>query len=476
MTSLYFMSSEQLILLVISICILLIAQSLCLGSGLFIFRYSTGALLNTVLEAVILSYQFLLLVYAAEALYQVNEGFLIIHSYGNARVILFLMLLVVSFFLCLSEKSPLPLSVPVIASITLPGIEKAAGSRFSLLIILSLILWALRELNQLLICRKRLKEHLSEFSIKEAIDTMDFGILFCSAEKNSDGQVLLSNTKMQQLILSLTGEDLYNGRLFYKRLSDGNVLSCCRRDSMASQPVYRLGDGSVWRFELKYLDIKNKHCAMLLASDMTEQEKINSQLYEESKRLEQRNREISAMLKDLETICRTEETIRAKSQVHAVLGQKISLLLSSVREHREPDEALLCSLSSVFSDELKNYSYINGCSLEALVKNFESLGIAVHCSGTLPAEPRLRKTFYEIISEAMTNSVHHGYASEINIRISESGGCKELFITDNGISKNSITEGGGLRGIRLKVNEAGGEFSYCLKPHFSLSVKIPEEV
>ena len=455
--------------------VILVLQGVCLGSTFLLAHYHKSYYLRVLFEMVILCEHFLLMLHASRAIYQITEGFIVIHPYNHARIILFLLLLFLGSAVCMKEKELFSLSIPAVTILTLPFVEKGAADSYAILLFIVVIFWLLHEINQLFLYHKTLKWTISDFSIKEAIDTMNFGILFYREDSSRDGQILLSNLKMQQLIHDMTGIHIYNGKSFYESLRSDDVLDSCIKSERTSQLVYTLPDKTVWNFDLQHINVKGMPYACLVASDITVSEKITDQLYRRSEELKERNRNIKSMLNNLQSICRAEETVRAKSRVHNVLGQQISLILRSIREQKEPDAALLQTFASGFPDELKNASAYTPYSLNSLVRNFETLGIKVHIQGSLPSLPDLQKTFYDIITEGMTNAVHHGYATKITILLEETATAWTLNLTDNGISKEDpIIEGGGLTGIRAKVDALDGTFSYTTRPHFSIDITIPK--
>ena len=52
-----------------------------------------------------------------------------------------------------------------------------------------------------------------------------------------------------------------------------------------------------------------------------------------------------------------------------------------------------------------------------------------------------------------------------------------MVLTDNGQKpEKNIKEGGGLSGIRKRVEQCGGTLRICAESKFSIIVKIPKEV
>ena len=475
MSSLYLLPYNVLIGVILVLTVTALAQTFCTIYGFFTFRYLRKHLWRSLWEASVLCELMLQLVYTAEAVNQIRDGFFIPCPYVPVRMALLLVTTVLSIGVAVTESDFLPISVPAVTAMTLPAAERIAGKSFPIILFFAMGFWLFRAVNHLLIYRRRRLDSLSAFSVKEAVDTMDFGILFCRADGISDGQILLSNRKMQELIYTMTGRRICSGKLFYKLLISGQVSGDCRKDAFAPLPVYHFPDGTVWRFDLLSTWVRGIKCVILIASDTTEYMQATDELRRQELALKQRNLELKAMLQNLEHTCRAEETLRAKTRVHDLLGQQISLILRSVREHREPDEALLQAFANGLPLDLQNATGDCGHSLHSVARSFKNLGVSVDIQGPLPEKPDVQKAFYEIATEAMTNAVHHGYATEIVISFSRSDGAWGLHIRDNGtVREGSISEGGGLREMRRKISELGGSFSYTAAPHFTISISVPE--
>lgn len=76
-----------------------------------------------------------------------------------------------------------------------------------------------------------------------------------------------------------------------------------------------------------------------------------------------------------------------------------------------------------------------------------------------------------VLREAIINAIRHAGASEVYVDIINEKKQWILQITDNGKSTPSeLKEGGGLTGIRQRVEASGGEVKIRLEPQFKLVV------
>ena len=82
-----------------------------------------------------------------------------------------------------------------------------------------------------------------------------------------------------------------------------------------------------------------------------------------------------------------------------------------------------------------------------------------------------------ILLEALSNCVRHAGASELYVKCSSGEQEWIMVITDNGqTTEKDVKEGGGLSGIRKRVEQCGGSMRIAAAPRFSITVKLLREV
>jgi len=85
-------------------------------------------------------------------------------------------------------------------------------------------------------------------------------------------------------------------------------------------------------------------------------------------------------------------------------------------------------------------------------------------------------TIFRIIQEGIQNCIKHSHASLLKINLDyENEGILKLTILDNGIGAESINGGFGLIGMKERVNQLGGSFTYMTKAGegFTIEVQVP---
>ena len=203
---------------------------------------------------------------------------------------------------------------------------------------------------------------------------------------------------------------------------------------------------------------------------------LTNELNAQRAMLQSRGLELKEMISEVRFLCREEEMLRIRSRFHDILGQRLALLFRSLREGEEPDEELIRRFAYNLPEELSGREAVTTAAdrLETLCRLMQEIGVTLIIDGNLPAKESLAWLGMDIITEAVTNSVRHGLASEVYISLGQSGGNFSMRITDNGIPpKFEPVEGGGLSSIRRKVGLFDGSVRVETKPRFVLSVFIP---
>ena len=270
MSMLYLLPSWQLLCLLMLLAVTLCVQILCVGYTWFNRQYLQHTLLPALLDTAILAQLFCMLVVLAETTAQVWNGFYVYRGYPVVQRLIWLVLAGLSLWGWRVSARPRVLLAPLVGLTPFLPDSGLTQAQFAMVVFGAVFFWLARGCLRLGGYQRQRRQQLSLFSVKEAVDSMDFGILFCRGAGASDGQILLTNRKMQQMILTLTGGPLYDGKDFYRRLVAGQVQPDCRMSRMGLNPVCTLPDGTVWFFDLQMMEWDGRICAVLLCFDVTE--------------------------------------------------------------------------------------------------------------------------------------------------------------------------------------------------------------
>ena len=323
------------------------------------------------------------------------------------------------------------------------------------------------------VSRRRYREigtGISALSVKNAIDSLHSGVLF----GEPDGFILLSNAKMQWLMMRLTGKVQRNGWDFYCMLASGTLRPGCAKTEFEGQIVCLLEDGSAWMFTRTQLQIKKRAYTQLTAADVTERWELTERLRRQNDQLKQLGEDLKGTIARLHVLSREREAQRAKMRAHDILGQRLTLLLRTVQDGQTGqalDYELLRSLSRGLMDELRAVRLPSPQdTLDSLRQAFGSIGVEIALEGALPEDGEKAQLFAEVIREGATNAVRHGYATRVLAQMSDS----RLRITNNGPPPpEGFRQGGGLGGMQKRLEPFGAALRIDTEPQFVLTIELP---
>ena len=156
-------------------------------------------------------------------------------------------------------------------------------------------------------------------------------------------------------------------------------------------------------------------------------------------------------------------------KVEEVLSQSEKIAKTSINDLRKAVTLLNSEL------EIKDFD----ASIKKLINNFYLLSnIKITFNKNKSIEDlntSMKTSIYKTIQESITNSLKHGNATEINIKIKATSQNLELVITDNGIGCNNIIKSHGLNGIENRIISLGGTTYYFSHNDlgFGIRVSIP---
>ena len=471
MAECYYLSGQTLILLSMIIALCVVLQALAVTFSFRRLRTGWVRWAENLLEIGVLLHLFLCAAMIAEVQYNTLQGFLLPSGYGAARQGVFLFVAVLSVFAAIGLEIMWPVAAGVAAAILLPAAERLTGEAYPVLFVVGILFCLMRSIHICLLRRQEMRTQISVNSVKEAIDELHTGLLFC----HPGGEPLLCNRQMEKLLQCCTGAYTQNGEEFFRLLQDGALGPGCEREEMGGQTAIRLPDDTIWIFRRHELLMDRRCCTLLSATDMTDQWNADQALYEQNQELERRGDELRQTIDNLQTACNMEELLRGKGRVHDVLGQRISLLLRALRENKQPDEALLSAFAEGLPrDFWEDEAPSPGRRLELLTDIFNGMGVKVLIRGELPQQEEVALDFADIAAECVTNAVRHGYATQVQLHFFQND-CWRMSSTDNGIPPSGpIKEGGGIREMRRRVERLGGAIKVYYTPRFSIQISVPK--
>ena len=461
-----------LTMLVMAVALCIVLQALNISYSIRRLRAGWARIAENGMECAVLAVLFLFAVLLGQVQYGLYGNFMAANSYAFARQVVFLLAAVLGTSAAVGTEVIWPFFAVGGAAVLLPITERIAGPAYPLFFLASLLFFLLRSVHICLLRRRELHTQISSISIKEAIDSLDTGLLFLRPK----GEILLCNRRMEMLAQKMIGHPLHSGREFQQILEDGPLSGGCVREVLGGQQVFRFSDASVWSISSHEIPVGRRTCILFTADDVAEQWNAVTLLAQQNEALEKRGQELRHTIEHLQAICEAEEIVRSKGRVHDLLGQRISLLLRALRDNQQQDETLLLKFVSSLPTALREDGKPSPAHrLNLLKETFQGMEVCVETQGTLPEDEEVAENFAEIAVECVTNAVRHGYASRVQFHFFQND-CWRMTVTDNGIPPaGPIREGGGIREMRRRIHRLGGTVELYTVPRFRIELSVPKE-
>lgn len=450
--------------------VLAVASVVTLSAGAFYSAVRRRSL-EALLLALMTLHAVLLIYLIAQVQLGAGDGFIVSSGVRALRYASFAATAVIAAAVALGRKAASPLLAILPALITLPISETVSGSLFPMSFCLALLIDIAFSATVIAAARREISTSLSAASVKQAIDALHTGIMFCEPS----GYILLINRRMLSLMQTLTGETMRDGKKFYERLCAGECKHGCAGLRLDDNAAYRLPDSSVWMFSFAPVSSGGREYIQLTASDVSERWRMTEELEAQQIALLARSGELRDATENIHELCREEEALRMKSRFHDVLGHRVALLLRALRENKEPDETLLSDLSlEVESEPAGGAAAESKKRIDTLQSALLGVGVELSITGELPEDAGLSSLAADIITEGSTNAVRHGFPSRVDVLLESSSGAFSVTITNNGTPpKGEIREGGGLLGMRRRLQALGGSLATAASPRFVLTARVP---
>lgn len=320
---------------------------------------------------------------------------------------------------------------------------------------------------------KRCRNYLRENAIQESLDNLPSGIVFF----DGNGMPKLMNRRMHQICTNLAGGDIQNITELEEALSKPLEEQVFFDDDLK---VYGFSDGSVWKFsEKEIITTGGDRFSQSLASEVSELYQSKVLLKRENQKLQEMSAAMKELSKNVVTLTREEETLSMKMRVHDNLGYSVLAAQRMLMRESEEDRDIFLSQWKQTLDLLnKDNESVEDEQLHRQVKDrAKFLGVKIIYTGEEIWESHIFRLLDIILLEALSNCVRHAGASELYVKFGSEEHEWGVVITDNGQKpEKNIKEGGGLSGIRKRVEQCGGTLRICSNPIFSITVKIPKEV
>ncbi len=201
------------------------------------------------------------------------------------------------------------------------------------------------------------------------------------------------------------------------------------------------------------------------------------------------NRELIATQALLQESTKQSERLRISRDLHDGLGHHLTALILKLQyltyttegENKEHVVEAHVMAKQLLTDvretvhEMREGSNIGlKDALDALISQIPRLKVHLDLQPELHLpDAKTADTLFRCVQEAITNTLKHGNASEMHIRLYQNGDAFELQVIDNGHCSLHLHEGSGLKGMRERVEQLRGQLEITTTKGFGLNIRIP---
>lgn len=317
--------------------------------------------------------------------------------------------------------------------------------------------------------REWTETHITDASIKEAIDTLPAGV--CIFEET--GRIYLKNAIMEKVYGLMTGKDLLNGCELEKTIRNSPAVA-----SDKEKIVITLSDETTWSFVKK--DLMDGECRLVAieAYDVTEEYGKTLLLQERRKALQSLNEKLVTYNKNILSTISAQEILNAKVKIHDELGETLLAIRHylTVDNSKEEKDMILQKLNRNISFLQRETELPAQDEYELMIGTAKNLGVKVVVDGELPQKEPAKHIIATGIHECFTNTLRHALGDELRLSTENDGDFLVVRFSNNGRQpENEVIEKGGLSSLRSLTEQCGGTMEIVSKPEFVLKITLPME-
>ncbi len=319
---------------------------------------------------------------------------------------------------------------------------------------------------------KNSKDKINSFSIKQALENLPTGIAFMTDEV----ELLLSNHIMHDLCKQLCGKPLQNAEVFWQ-----NLISLMGQDNCvikSNEPAFILSNGEVWQFSKTLCTYNGTQYYEFKATDVTELYNLSENTRIVNEKLAKGQKKLKKLTDIIAENAENQVAVNMKINFHDNFGNLLALTKKTLRESDNIDEtktlvAYWGNLNSVIKELSSNDKQI--LTLEQIMLFAEKLGCEIALSGELSIDEYSKTTILLCINEMLKNAYRHAGAQKLTADIFETHNIINLVIHNETKHKlTEIKEGGGLFGLRQRIEQGGGTMRMSCDDGVTMTIKLPK--
>ena len=309
---------------------------------------------------------------------------------------------------------------------------------------------------------------LSDLSTYEGLDYLPEGVCVF----DSQGLPVLVNDQMHEILYAGFGLAAMDMQYMRRRIGRNALEPGCSAESYAGGIYLHLPDGRIWDLREKPVTTAHGSFTELLAFDVTDLYNGNEKLRERNERLAAVNEQIREYSRNMDSIVREREILRAKIRLHDDFGKSLLAIRRYLSGQTGDREALLAQLKApVFLFRPDSSETPEDDPIALLGEAAAAIGVTVHYNGDLP--PVNKEVLCTAIHECLTNTVKHANGCNLYVKTRRENGVWQVEFTNDGAPPaGPLNETGGLLNLRQLAESHGVNMQMESAPVFRLILEF----
>ncbi len=314
------------------------------------------------------------------------------------------------------------------------------------------------------------KNKINAFSVKLALENLPTGIVFMS----DNVELLLSNHIMHRLCKELTEKTLQSGLTLWDDLITLQNKNNCVISG--EEPAFALPNGEVWQFSKKACKYQGDEYHEIKATNITELYNLSENARKVNEKLKFQQQRLETLTGIIQENAEKQVAVNMKVNFHDNFGNLLALAKKTLRETEDINNVkalvdywggLSDVITELSSDDNQNLT------LEQIMHLANNLGCEIELIGEIPQQHFNKTTVLLCINEMLKNAYRHADAQRLTVNIVNDE--NEVNFTIHNETKNrimQIKEGGGLTGLRQRIEQNGGKMSMDCAEGVTMTVKL----
>lgn len=298
---------------------------------------------------------------------------------------------------------------------------------------------------------------LGAIALKTAFDTVDAGLAFFDAR----GRVMTMNWRLSSYLEELGITDLAHLDPIRQQLPQRRVVSGIA--SLGPNQIdVRLPSGAIVLFTFEELPGGKRPIYQLYATDITERFRLHCQLQVQANHLADSLSRVKELLHARQIAHEQNAYLTARSQLHDVLAQRMSLVHRFVEDKVDSPQhlgELIDLLGHLRTDLVQLPAFAQTpASHQSLLDSFALVGLQIQITGEVPTHLAKAQLFDLVLRECATNALVHSDAKVLSVQIVPEGESSKWIFSNQMSGKSEGGKESGLAGLRREVEALGGFF------------------